>query len=86
MADRAVVLSSNPGRLRDIVAIDLDNRDDLRSPDYARARARLTAAYEQAAGLELGREVQPVSTAPSKEEDQTANTAPASTAAASARR
>ncbi|WP_421851611.1 ABC transporter ATP-binding protein [Oricola sp.] len=53
MAERAVVLSANPGRVRDIVPIDLDNRDDLRTPEYARARARLAAAYETAAGLDL---------------------------------
>ncbi len=54
MADRALVLSANPGRLADIVDIDLANRDDLRSPEYAEARARLAAAYERAAGRELG--------------------------------
>ncbi|WP_321345445.1 ABC transporter ATP-binding protein [Breoghania sp.] len=54
MADRALVLSANPGRLADIVDIDLANRDDLRSPEYAEARARLAGAYERAAGRELG--------------------------------
>ncbi|MDJ0932969.1 ATP-binding cassette domain-containing protein [Breoghania sp.] len=54
MADRALVLSANPGRLADVVDIDLANRDDLRSPEYAEGCGRLAAAYERAAGRELG--------------------------------
>ncbi|MFZ2099454.1 MAG: ABC transporter ATP-binding protein [Oricola sp.] len=53
MAERAVVLSANPGRVREIVPIDLQNRDDLRTAEYAKARAHLTKAYERAAGREL---------------------------------
>jgi hypothetical protein len=53
MAERAVVLSANPGRISEIVPIDLENRDDLRTPEYAKARGRLAAAYENAAGRGL---------------------------------
>jgi ABC-type nitrate/sulfonate/bicarbonate transport system ATPase subunit len=53
MAERAVVLSANPGRISDIVDIDLDNRNDLRTPEYLAARAKLTKAYEKAAGLDF---------------------------------
>jgi len=53
MAERAVVLAANPGRISEIVPIDLENRDDLRTPEYAKARGRLAAAYENAAGLGL---------------------------------
>jgi NitT/TauT family transport system ATP-binding protein len=53
MADRAVVLAANPGRISDIIPIELENRDDLRSADYARARQTLTEAYEKAAGMNL---------------------------------
>lgn len=60
MADRAVVLSANPGRLSDVVPIELPNRDDLRSAEYAAARARIAAAYEKAAGRDLTVEAEPV--------------------------
>lgn len=53
MADRAVVLSANPGRIREIVPVELDNRDDLRTPEYTKVRAQLSKAYECAAGREL---------------------------------
>lgn len=53
MADRAVVLSANPGHIRAIVPVELDNRDDLRTPEYAKVRAQLAKAYESAAGREL---------------------------------
>ncbi|MFV0297416.1 MAG: ABC transporter ATP-binding protein [Hyphomicrobiaceae bacterium] len=53
MAERAVVLRANPGEVSEIVPIDLANRDDLRTPEYASARARLTKAYEKAAGRDL---------------------------------
>jgi ABC-type nitrate/sulfonate/bicarbonate transport system ATPase subunit len=59
MAERAVVLSANPGRIRDIVPIELENRDDLRTPEYAKARGRLAAAYENAAGLGLAPVAEP---------------------------
>jgi NitT/TauT family transport system ATP-binding protein len=60
MAERAVVLSANPGRIREIVPIDLENRDDLRTPEYAKARGRLAAAYEAAAGRGLAPAAEPV--------------------------
>ncbi|MEI2385147.1 ABC transporter ATP-binding protein [Breoghania sp. JC706] len=53
MADRALVLAANPGRISKVVPIDLENRDDLRTPEYAEARTRLAAAYETAVGREL---------------------------------
>lgn len=53
MAERAVVLSANPGQISDIIEIDLDNRDDLRTPEYVAARTKLTKAYEKAAGLDF---------------------------------
>jgi ABC-type nitrate/sulfonate/bicarbonate transport system ATPase subunit len=53
MAERAVVLSADPGRISEIVPIGLENRDDLRTPEYAKARGRLAAAYEDAAGRGL---------------------------------
>lgn len=53
MAERAVVLSANPGQISEIVPIELENRDDLRTPEYAKARGRLAAAYENAAGRGL---------------------------------
>ncbi|MEM6382268.1 MAG: ABC transporter ATP-binding protein [Pseudomonadota bacterium] len=53
MAERAIVLTANPGRISSTVPINLENRDDLRSGEYAAARARLNKAYERAAGLEL---------------------------------
>ncbi|ADZ70567.1 ABC transporter ATP-binding protein [Polymorphum gilvum] len=59
MADRAAVLSANPGRLCEMVPIDLADRDNLRSPEYADARNRLAAAYEKAAGRELTRFADP---------------------------
>ncbi|MCI5076011.1 ABC transporter ATP-binding protein [Oricola sp.] len=61
MADRAVVLSANPGRIREIVPIELENRDDLRTAEYAKARGRLAAAYEHAAGLGLAPGAEPAS-------------------------
>ena len=57
MAERAVVLSANPGQVQEIVSIDLDDRSDLRSPAYISARSSLTAAYERAAGRDLAPEV-----------------------------
>jgi ABC-type nitrate/sulfonate/bicarbonate transport system ATPase subunit len=59
MAERAVVLSANPGRIREIVPIDLENRDDLRTPEYAKARGLLAAAYESAAGRGLAPVAEP---------------------------
>lgn len=53
MAERAIVLSADPGQISDVVPIALTNRDDLRSPEYASARAKLNKAYEKAAGLDL---------------------------------
>lgn len=53
MADRAVVLSTNPGRVYDIVPIDFTGRDDLRSDEYAAARAQISDVYAKAAGREL---------------------------------
>lgn len=53
MAERAVVMDANPGTICDIVDIDLEQRNDLRSPEYAAARAKLAKAYEKAAGLGL---------------------------------
>lgn len=53
MAERAAVLTANPGRVQEIVPIDLQNRDDLRTAEYAKARSRLATAYESAAGLDL---------------------------------
>lgn len=50
MADRAVVLSANPGRVSETVDIDLADRGDLRSAEFARVRTRLNAAYGRAAG------------------------------------
>ncbi|TPW28247.1 ABC transporter ATP-binding protein [Martelella alba] len=50
MADRAVVLSANPGRLSEVVDIDLEDRSDLRSAEFSRLRSRLNAAYGRAAG------------------------------------
>ena len=64
MAERAVVLNANPGRITDIVKIDLENRNDLRTPEYARAHAQLTKAYERAAGRELGTHLQSGTNAP----------------------
>ena len=51
MAERAVVLSPDPGRISATVLINLTDRDDLRSGEYAAARAKLNKAYEKAAGL-----------------------------------
>lgn len=53
MAERAIVMDANPGTIDSIVAIDLENRDDLRSAEYIAARATLAKAYEKAAGLGL---------------------------------
>jgi ABC-type nitrate/sulfonate/bicarbonate transport system ATPase subunit len=53
MAERAVVLSADPGRVSSVVPIPLENRDDLRSPQYTAARGQLNRAYEKAAGLDL---------------------------------
>lgn len=53
MAERAIVLSADPGRISDVVPIALENRDDLRSAEYAAARGKLNKAYEKAAGLNL---------------------------------
>jgi len=61
MAERAVVLSANPGRIREIVPIDLESRDDLRTPEYAKARGRLATAYENAAGRGLAAVSEPPS-------------------------
>lgn len=63
MAERAVVLSANPGEVSEIVDIDLANRDDLRTPEYAAARSRLTRAYERAAGIHLTEEAAPAAAA-----------------------
>ncbi|WP_319531294.1 ABC transporter ATP-binding protein [uncultured Cohaesibacter sp.] len=68
MAERAIVLSANPGRVTDIVSIDLEDRSDLRSPEFAKARARLAAAYESAAGMELDAESR--SSTPSKTQEK----------------
>lgn len=53
MAERAIVLSADPGQISDVVPIALTNRDDLRSSEYVAARSRLNKAYEKAAGLDL---------------------------------
>ena len=66
MAERAIVLSANPGRINDIVPIELEDRSDLRSADFAKARARLSAAYENAAGLDLASGVQSPSDTPTQ--------------------
>lgn len=77
MAERAVVLSANPGQIRDIVPIELENRDDLRTPEYAKARARLASAYENAAGRGLASvaEASPSPFAPHAEDPHPRNAA-----------
>ena len=71
MAERAVVLAANPGRISEIVPIDLENRDDLRTPEYAKARGRLAAAYENAAGLGLRPTAEPAPSLRSIDDGQT---------------
>jgi len=41
LADRIVVLSSRPGRIADIVQVDLPHPRDIASPAYGRVKARL---------------------------------------------
>ena len=71
MAERAVVLAANPGRISEIVPIDLENRDDLRTPEYAKERGRLAAAYENAAGLGLRPTAEPAPSLRSIDDGQT---------------
>ncbi|MEZ5727200.1 MAG: ABC transporter ATP-binding protein [Burkholderiaceae bacterium] len=54
MADRAVVMAANPGRISEIVAIDVDGERAASSPSFGLARERLVAAYERTTGLEMG--------------------------------
>ncbi|MAZ16651.1 ABC transporter ATP-binding protein [Oricola sp.] len=75
MVERAVVLAANPGRISEIVPIDLENRDDLRTPEYAKARSRLAAAYENAAGRGLRPTAEPAPTLRSIGDRQTQTSA-----------
>jgi len=75
MAERAVVLAANPGRISEIVPIDLENRDDLRTPEYAKARGRLAAAYENAAGRGLRPTAEPAPSHRSIDDGQTRTSA-----------
>lgn len=75
MAERAVVLAANPGRISEIVPIDLENRDDLRTPEYAKARGRLAAAYENAAGRGLRPTAEPAQSLRSIDDGQTRTSA-----------
>jgi NitT/TauT family transport system ATP-binding protein len=52
MADRAVVMKADPGRVCEDAPIDLGDRSDLHAADLSHARATLVAAYERAAGLD----------------------------------
>ncbi|MAS07124.1 MAG: ABC transporter [Ahrensia sp.] len=75
MAERAVVLAANPGRISEIVPIELENRDDLRTPEYAKARGRLAAAYENAAGRGLRPTAEPAPSLRSTDDGQTRTSA-----------
>ncbi|MEJ2626857.1 MAG: ABC transporter ATP-binding protein [Pseudolabrys sp.] len=51
MADRALVMRPDPGRVAEIVPIDLDAEDrERRGPAAEAAQARLQAAFERASG------------------------------------
>ena len=51
MADRAIVMSANPGRARSDVAIELSDKDRLQAgPAYERATAKLQKEFEAVAG------------------------------------
>ena len=51
MADRAIIMSANPGRIRSDASIDLSEEDRLQAGDaYERATARLQEDFETVAG------------------------------------
>ncbi len=51
MADRAIVMSANPGRARSDVAIELSDKDRLQAgPAYEKATASLQKEFEDVAG------------------------------------
>jgi ABC-type nitrate/sulfonate/bicarbonate transport system ATPase subunit len=55
MADRALVMRSDPGRIAEIVPIDLDPQDrERRGAGAQSAQARLQAAFEEASGRTVG--------------------------------
>lgn len=86
MAERAIVLSADPGQISDIVPVELSNREDLRSSAYATARAKLNTAYEKAAGLDLNAQAAAPPPQPafeSSSSDPLSSLPPASRAAAS---
>jgi len=56
MADRAVIMAADPGRIAEIVAIDIDRKDtdpDRRAAGVQGAQAKLQAAFERATGRML---------------------------------
>jgi NitT/TauT family transport system ATP-binding protein len=51
MADRAFVMRSDPGRIAEIVPVEIDRRDsERRGPETQVAQAKLQAAFERATG------------------------------------
>jgi NitT/TauT family transport system ATP-binding protein len=56
MADRAVIMAADPGRIAEIVAIEVDRKDadpERRAASVQAAQAKLQAAFERATGRTL---------------------------------
>ncbi|RED25824.1 hypothetical protein BJ123_1297 [Rhodopseudomonas thermotolerans] len=56
MADRAVVMASDPGRIAEAIPIEIDRRDpdpERRAASVAAAQAKLQSAFERATGRAL---------------------------------
>ncbi|WP_047309996.1 ABC transporter ATP-binding protein [Rhodopseudomonas palustris] len=71
MADRAVVMASDPGRIAETVAIEFDRRDsdpERRAAGVQTAQARLQAAFERATGRALHGGVSTTACEPSRPE------------------
>lgn len=53
MADRAVVMTANPGRVSAVVPIEVAGERTAADPAFTAAREALVAAYERATGLDM---------------------------------